>query len=104
MAAFAQPWLDTRKFADEDADTWLEECRALSDLDQVDMGEASALVEAQHLAAQGNAALLLIDDPCGRQAAQAKLPSWVRRACWCCVGGYFLSDRLIEAVLAQTCE
>ena len=39
-------------------------------LHQIDMGEASALVLAQQLATQGTAALLLIDEHRGRQAAQ----------------------------------
>ena len=75
-AAFTEPWLqaaglaDTDADADADADASLEECRAMINLHQIDMGEASALVLAQQLATQGTAALLLIDEHRGRQAAQ----------------------------------
>ena len=75
-AAFTGPWLqdadlaDTDTDADADADASLEECRAMINLHQIDMGEASALVLAQQLATQGTAALLLIDEHRGRQAAQ----------------------------------
>ena len=122
-AAFAQPWLHTLTVADEDAGAWDEACRALINLYQIDMGEAGALVVAQQLAAQGDAALLLIDDPRGRQAAlhsrvavlgtagllvlarQAGAIDAIRPLLLALrQGGYFLSDWLIEAVLAQTGE
>ena len=121
--AFAQPWLHTLTVADEDTNAWEEACRALINLHQIDMGEAGALVVAQRLAAQGDAALLLIDDHRGRQAAlhsrvailgttgllvlakQAGAIDAVRPLLLALrQSGYFLSDRLIEAVLAQTGE
>ncbi len=122
-AAFAQPWLHTLKVAEEDAGVWEEACRALINLHQIDMGEAGALVVAQQLAAQGDAALLLIDDHRGRQAAQHSRVAILGTAGLLVLakqagaidavrplllglrqGGYFLSDQLIEAVLAQTGE
>ena len=105
-------------------DAWQVRCRDLISLHQIDMGEASALVLAQQLQdGQAKAVLLLIDDHRGRQAAQhcaiaamgtagllvlAKQTGRIaavkpfllalRQA------GYFLSDRLIEAVLLQVGE
>jgi predicted nucleic acid-binding protein len=64
--ALAQPWLQTVKLSD----TWLDECRDWVQLHQIDVGEASAMVLAQHCAAEGGAALLIIDDFRGRNAAQ----------------------------------
>ena len=128
-AAVTEPWLyvadlaDTDADADADAEASLEECRALINLHQIDMGEASALVLAQQLATQGTAALLLIDEHRGRQAAQhcqvaiigtagllvlAKQAGAVDKVRPLLLalreGGYFLSDRLVEAVLAQSGE
>ena len=128
-AAFTEPWLqvadlaDTDADADADAEASLEECRALINLHQIDMGEASALVLAQQLATRGTAALLLIDEHRGRQAAQhcqvaiigtagllvlAKQAGAVDKVRPLLLalrgGGYFLSDRLVEAVLAQSGE
>jgi predicted nucleic acid-binding protein len=124
-AAFTEPWLQVADLADTDADAdaRLEECRALINLHQIDMGEASALVLAQQLATQGTAALLLIDEHRGRQAAQhcqvaiigtagllvlAKQAGAVDKVRPLLLalreGGYFLSDRLVEAVLAQSGE
>ena len=124
-AAFTEPWLQAADLADTDADAEarLEECRALINLHQIDMGEASALVLAQQLATRGTAALLLIDEHRGRQAAQhcqvaiigtagllvlAKLAGAVDKVRPLLLalreGGYFLSDRLVEAVLAQSGE
>ena len=126
-AAFTEPWLQLADLADTDADAdaeaSLEECRALINLHQIDMGEASALVLAQQLATQGTAALLLIDEHRGRQAAQhcqvaiigtagllvlAKQAGAVDKVRPLLLalreGGYFLSDRLVEAVLAQSGE
>ena len=126
-AAFTEPWLQLADLADTDADAdaeaSLEECRALINLHQIDMGEASALVLAQQLATRGTAALLLIDEHRGRQAAQhcqvaiigtagllvlAKQAGAVDKLRPLLLalrgGGYFLSDRLVEAVLAQSGE
>ena len=126
-AAFTEPWLQVADLADTDADAdaeaSLEECRALINLHQIDMGEASALVLAQQLATQDTAALLLIDEHRGRQAAQhcqvaiigtagllvlAKQAGAVDKLKPLLLalrgGGYFLSDRLVEAVLAQSGE
>ncbi len=124
-AAFTEPWLQAADLADTDADAEasLEECRALINLHQIDMGEASALVLAQQLATRGTAALLLIDEHRGRQAAQhcqvaiigtagllvlAKQAGAVDKVRPLLLalreGGYFLSDRLVEAVLAQSGE
>lgn len=126
-AAFTEPWLQLADLADTDADAdadaRLEECRALINLHQIDMCEASALVLAQQLATQGTAALLLIDEHRGRQAAQhcqvaiigtagllvlAKQAGAVDKVRPLLLalrdGGYFLSDRLVEAVLAQSGE
>ena len=126
-AAFTEPWLQVADLADTDADAdaeaSLEECRALINLHQIDMGEASALVLAQQLATQDTAALLLIDEHRGRQAAQhcqvaiigtagllvlAKQAGAVDKLRPLLLalrgGGYFLSDRLVEAVLAQSGE
>jgi len=126
-AAFTEPWLQVADLADTDADAdadaRLEECRALINLHQINMGEASALVLAQQLATQGTAALLLIDEHRGRQAAQhcqvaiigtagllvlAKQAGAVDKLRPLLLalrgGGYFLSDRLVEAVLAQSGE
>ena len=126
-AAFTGPWLQDADLADTDtdadADASLEECRAMINLHQIDMGEASALVLAQQLATRGTAALLLIDEHRGRQAAQhcqvaiigtagllvlAKQAGAVDKLRPLLLalrgGGYFLSDRLVEAVLAQSGE
>ena len=90
-------------------------------LHQIDMGEASALVLVQQLATQGTAALLLIDEHRGRQAAQHSKVAIIGTAGLLVLakqagavdkvrplalrdGGYFLSDRLVEAVLAQSGE
>ena len=122
-AAFDQAWLQAADLADTDADAGLEECQALINLHQIDMGEASSLVLARQLAAQGTVALLLIDEHRGREAAQhckvaimgtagllvlAKQVGAVEMVKPLLLalrdGGYFLSDRLIEAVLAQSGE
>lgn len=64
--ALAQPWLQTVKLPDG----WFDECRDLLQLHQIDMGEASAIVLAQHCEAEGGEALLVMDDFRGRNAAQ----------------------------------
>ena len=122
-AAFTEPWRQAADLADTDvdADASLEECRAIINLHQIDMGEASALVLAQQLATQGTAALLLIDEHRGRQAAQhckvavictagllvlAKQAGAVDKVRRLALrdGGYFLSDRLVEEVFALSDE
>lgn len=121
--AFTQPWLQTVTAPDSNDETWQAECQALINLHQIDMGEASALVFASHLAALGDAALLLIDDFRGRQAAQhsgvaamgtagvlllAKQAGAITAVKPLLIAlrreGYFLSDRLMEAVRLQAGE
>lgn len=122
--AFAEPWLNTVSWADPaDAAALLTQCKALINLHQIDMGEASALVLAQQLAQEGIAALVLMDDQRGRQAAQHSLVPLLGTAGLLMLAkeagavaavkplllalrhaGYFLSDRLTEAVLALSGE
>ena len=121
--ALTQPWLQT-----VDLDTLLpgggqDPCRDWMHLHQIDLGEASAMVLAQHLATQGTRVLLVMDDFRGRNAAQhagmaligaagllllakqtglidaVKPPLLALRQ-----NGYFLSTRLIEAALRQASE
>lgn len=122
-AAFTEPWLLTVEAPIPDADVWQAQCQALIHLHQIDMGEASALVMAHTLAAQGDAALLLMDDFRGRQAALhssvatmgtagvlmlAKQAGAIEAVKPILISlrhsGYFLSDRLVESVLAQAGE
>jgi predicted nucleic acid-binding protein len=98
-------------------------CRDLMNLHQIDLGEASALVYASQCQAQGDAALLVMDDFRGRTAAKvegvavlgtagllllAKQAHLVDAAkpllAALSQNGYFLSDRLIEATVAQAGE
>jgi predicted nucleic acid-binding protein len=122
-SAFKEPWLQTIDIPSQDADAWQAQCQALIHLHQIDMGEASALVLAHTLADRGDAALLLMDDYRGRQAAlhgsvatmgtagvlmlakQVGAISTVRPLLVSLRNsGYFLSDRLVESVLAQSGE
>ena len=99
------------------------QCRDLMNLHQIDMGEASAMVLAQHLASQGDAAVLLMDDFRGRSAAQHSGFSLIGTTGLLLLGkqvgaivavkpcllalrehGYFLSDRLIASALEQAGE
>ena len=99
------------------------QCRDLMNLHQIDMGEASAMVLAQHLASQGDAAMLLMDDFRGRSAAQHSGFSLIGTTGLLLLGkqvgaivavkpcllalrehGYFLSDRLITSALEQAGE
>ncbi len=99
------------------------QCRDLMNLHQIDMGEASAMVLAQHLASQGDAAVLLMDDFRGRSAAQHSGFSLIGTTGLLLLGkqvgaivavkpcllalrehGYFLSDRLITSALEQAGE
>ena len=121
--AFTQPWLQTVTAPDANDEAWQAQCQALIHLHQIDMGEASALVLAQQLATLGDAALLLIDDFRGRQAAQhsgvaalgtagvlllAKQAGAITAVKPLLIAlrkeGYFLSDRLMEAVCQQAGE
>lgn len=124
QAAFAQDWLAVVPMDEWDPDVWRVLCRDLISLHQIDMGEASALVLAQQwrdvqamsvlllmddhrgrqaarhyaIAAMGTAGLLVLAKQAGRIAAVKPLLLALRQA------GYFLSDRLIEAVLLQASE
>ena len=121
--ALSQPWLQTVDVGILLPDDWLDQCRDWMNLHQIDLGEASAMVLAQHSQAQGGSALLVIDDFRGRSAAQhtgmaivgttgllllAKQAGLVATAKPLLLalrqGGYFLSGRLIEAALLQTGE
>ncbi len=123
QAAFSESWLKTVDVATTDAEAWQKECRALLNLHQIDMGEASALVLARNLTAEGYAALLLIDDHRGRLAARHSQIDILGTAGMLVLAkqvgaidsvrplllnlrhrGQFLSDRLIEATLAQVGE
>ena len=117
--ALTEPWPGTLVFPE----AWLDECRDWVHVHQIDMGEASALVLAQHCNAQSQSALLVMDDFRGRNAAQhvgmaligttgllllpkqagavdavKQLLRALRQQ------GYFLSDRLIEIALTQAGE
>ena len=124
QAAFAQDWLGVVPMDDLDQDARHVLCRNLMSLHQIDMGEASAMVLAQQwrderaksvllliddhrgrqaalhcaLSTMGTAGLLLLAKQTGRIAAVKPLLFVLRQA------GYFLSDRLIEAVLLQAGE
>ena len=110
----AQPWLETITLS-EDA---LETCRDWVNLYQIDMGEASALVLASQHIAQGDKVLVIVDETRGRQAAQhaaititgtaglllmAKrfglLPAVKPVLVALQAQSYYLSDRLLDAVL-----
>lgn len=112
--AFSQPWLQTVEISGN---------HDLIHLHQIDMGEATAITLAQQLQDEGSLVLLLMDDQRGRQAAQhsgfttmgtAGLLALAKKA-----GainavkpllqslhqkGYFLSQRLMDSVLAQAGE
>lgn len=122
-AAFRTAWLQTTGTQDTHNPAWLDACRGLINLHQIDMGEASALVLAQEQSAKGNAVLLIMDDHRGRQAAlHSKLPHigtaglLVLAKQAGAVGavkpalkalqhhGYFLSERVVNAVLTQAGE
>jgi predicted nucleic acid-binding protein len=108
---------------DVDAPAWVDTCANLMHLHQIDAGDASSLALAGRLAAQAWQTLPLIDDRRGREAAATPQIATIgavgvllltRRA-----GrlestepalrelrntGYFLSDRLVAAALAQAGE
>ena len=118
-----QPWLQTVELQDLTNPDSQAQCRDLMNLHQIDMGEASAMVLAQHLASQGDAAMLLMDDFRGRSAAQHSGFSLIGTTGLLLLGkqvgaivavkpcllalrehGYFLSDRLIASALEQAGE
>ena len=115
----AQPWLETITLSE----SFFKTCRDWVNLHQIDMGEASALVLASQHIAQGDEVLVIMDETRGRQAAQhaaipitgtagllllAKkfgfLPSVKPLLTALQAQSYYLSDRLVEAVLRQTGE
>ena len=119
VKALAQPWLEniTR------SEVALEACRDWVNLYQIDMGEASALVLASQVIAQGDDVLVIMDETRGRQAAQhAAIPitgtagllllpkrfGLLRTVNPLLIAlqtqSYYLSDRLLEAVLRQAGE
>ncbi|TSA08145.1 MAG: DUF3368 domain-containing protein [Comamonadaceae bacterium] len=119
----AQPWLQTVELQGLTNPDSQAQCRDLMNLHQIDMGEASAMVLAQHLASQGDAAMLLMDDFRGRSAAQHSGFSLIGTTGLLLLGkqvgaivavkpcllalrehGYFLSDRLIASALEQAGE
>lgn len=121
--AFAQGWLQTADMAYTTPDLLQTQCRDLINLHQIDMGEATALVLAKQLHAQGTMALLLIDDHRGRQAAQHSGITTMGTAGLLVLAkkvgavnavkplllelrenGYFLAERLMAAVLEQVGE
>ena len=121
--ALSQPWLQTIDVGSLLPEDWLDQCRDWMNLHQIDLGEASAMVLAQHSHAQGDSALLVIDDFRGRNAAQhagmailgttgllllakqAGLVDAVKPLLLAMrQSGYFLSGRLIEAALRQAGE
>ena len=117
--ALTQPWLQTVTLPK----TSLEACRDWINLHQIDMGEASALVLASQCQTQGDEVLLIVDETRGRQAAahthiaiigtagllilakNARLLEAVKPLLTALQAqNYFLSARLVEAVLRQAGE
>lgn len=117
--AFAAAWLETIKTSSQD----LLQCRDWVNLYQIDLGEASALVLATTHAALGNDVLIILDDARGRQAAQharlnvlgtagllilaknAKMIDEVKPLLLALQAeNYFLSERLLQAVLQMANE
>jgi predicted nucleic acid-binding protein len=68
-AVFAQPWLQTHKTQYMADIEWSAQCQDLVNLHQIDLGEATALVLALQTDAQGDSALVLMDDFRGRSAS-----------------------------------
>lgn len=119
LQALQQSWMVTVDLPQSQ----LLECADWINLHQIDMGEASALVLASHAKAQGDAVLLIVDEARGRQAAQhadipiigtaglmllAKNNGWLQAVKTLLVAlqaqGYYLGDRLVQAVLRQAGE
>lgn len=118
--AFAQTWLQRVK---ADSPDQLSQAKSLMNLYQIDPGEASSMVLAQPAHAQGDQALLVMDDLRGRSAAQhARLPVVGTTGVLLLAkrqgqvshvkpllldlrqNGYFLSQRLIDSALQQAGE
>lgn len=118
--AFTQTWLQRVNMDNADQ---LNQAKSLMDLYQIDPGEASSMVLARQVYADGDQALLVMDDLRGRNAAQhARLPvigttgvlllakrqGQVSHVKPLLVGlrqnGYFLSQRLIDSALQQAGE
>jgi predicted nucleic acid-binding protein len=118
--AFNQTWL--QRVAVDSADP-INQAKSLMDLYQIDPGEASSMVLAQQAQAQGDQALLVMDDLRGRNAAQhARLPVVGTTGVLLLAkqnghvahvkpllldlrqNGYFLSQRLIDSALQQAGE
>ena len=112
--ALVAPWLETVKTSAHD----LLKCRDWINLYQIDMGEASALVLASTHANLGDDVLIMLDEARGRQAAlhaklnvlgtagllilakNAKLIGEVKPLLLALQAEqYFLSERLVKAVL-----
>ena len=123
QAALSQPWLSNVDIADLLPDDWLDQCKTLMNLYQIDLGETSAMVLAGYVQAQGDTPLLVMDDFRGRVAAQhagvsmigtagllllakqvAAIPSVKTLLLAMRQNGYFVSDRLIEEALRQAGE
>ena len=117
--ALAQSWLQTVTLPDASP----EACRDWINLHQIDMGEASALVLASQCQAQGDDVLLVMDETRGRQAAAHAHIAIIETAGLLILAknehllaavkpllaalqaqNYFLSARLLEAVLRQAGE
>ena len=123
QAALSQTWLSNVNIADLLPDDWLDQCKTLMNLYQIDMGESSAMVLAGYAQAQGDTPLLVMDDFRGRVAVQharismigtagllllakqvAAIPSVKPLLLAMRQNGYFLSDRLIEVTSRQAGE
>lgn len=117
--ALTESWLKTVSLSQDS----LAACSDWVNLHQIDMGEASALVLASERVALGDAVLVIIDETRGRQAAlHAKiaiigtagllllaknaglLPAVKPWLAALQAHSYFLSVRLLEAVLRQAGE
>ncbi|MDD2882867.1 MAG: DUF3368 domain-containing protein [Rhodoferax sp.] len=119
LQALQQPWLETVPMTE----LLLAQCSDWVNLHQIDMGEASALVLARQSMAQGDEVLVIVDEARGRMAAAhahiavtgtagllvlAKnlglLPAVQPLLLALQLQEYFLSERLLQAVLRQAGE
>lgn len=117
--ALTEPWLKTVSLSKDS----LAACSDWVNLHQIDMGEASALVLASECAALGEEVLVIIDETRGRRAAQHANLAIIGTAGLLLLAkkaglapsvkpllaalqshSYFLSMRLVEAVLKQAGE
>lgn len=122
-AAMLGPWLTTLDHRTLAADALNESIRDCMNLYQIDLGEASAIAFAKQVQGEGGRSLLLIDDFRGRAAVQHVGLAMVGTAGLLLLakqvgavkdvkplllamrqGGYFLSERLIEATIRQANE